>query len=324
MTARTLVITGWMAGAFLSFPVEAARAEPEVRSLGILQGADPDDSMNAVSEFVEVLTRSIESRKVLRVVPPSEFPNPSGAEFTPQRFRAWAKNAGVDAVVSTRAVPTPGGSNFDVQVRMGHSGALISEFTVNSAGAGGAKSRVDSLAGAILESLGYGARVSAGTAEVSPAEAGAGSSTAELVILPKGAPVAIQSDELEVTQQDDEGRRLVFLGNVQVVRGDIRLDADRLEAFYPQGASRPEQLEAEGHVEVVQGDRRGRCETAIYDSVRQQVLCRGRAELTQGCETVRGSEIQFDLAEERVRVIGAASVVIQPGGEETDCEGEAS
>ena len=55
-----------------------------------------------------------------------------------------------------------------------------------------------------------------------------------------------------------------------------------------------------------------------------EVLCRGRAELTQGCETVRGSEIQFDLVEERVRVIGAASVVLQAGGDGADCEGGTS
>lgn len=324
MTGRKSVVAGWIAAVFLSFPVDAVQADPEVRSLGVLPAADSHDSASRASDFAEVLARSIERREVLRVVPPSQFPNASGEDIAPQRVRAWAKNAGVDAVVSTRAVLTPEGSNFDIQVLMGHSGALISEFTLDTARGAEVKSRVDSLAGEILESLGYGARVSASVKDDSATRGGADSSAAELGLLPKGTPVAIQSDELEVTQQDDDGRRLVFLGNVQVIRGDIRLDADRLEAFYPPGASKPEQLEAEGHVEVVQGDRRGRCETAIYDSVRQQVLCRGRAELTQGCETVRGSEIQFDLLEERVRVIGAASVVIQAGGDEADCEGGAS
>ena len=186
-------------------------------------------------------------------------------------------------------------------------------------------SRLEPLVTAILESLGYGPHFSAQPSPGSPdTEAGANTTATELGLMQKGKPVAIRSDELEVTQQDDRGRRLVFLGNVRVTQGDITLEADRLEAFYPKGMSRPERLEANGHVRVVQGNRRAQCETAIYDSLRQQVFCRGHAELIQGCDTVRGSEIQFDLAEERVRVIGAASVVIQSGDDEADCEESAS
>jgi hypothetical protein len=42
------------------------------------------------------------------------------------------------------------------------------------------------------------------------------------------------------------------------------------------------------------------------------VICTGRAELFQGCDHVRGQEIRFDLAGDRVRVTGAPSVVIYP------------
>ena len=56
----------------------------------------------------------------------------------------------------------------------------------------------------------------------------------------------------------------IFTHNVQVTQGDIDLQADRLEAFYPEGSSQPERLEAEGNVRVVQADRRARCERATY------------------------------------------------------------
>ena len=109
----------------------------------------------------------------------------------------------------------------------------------------------------------------------------------------------------------DGGRRLVFSQNVEVLQGDVSLNADRLEAIYPQGASQPERLLASGHVLVVQGDRRARCDEAIYERGPYTIVCRGKAEVLQACDRVRGEEIEFDLERERVRVTGAASVVIQ-------------
>jgi lipopolysaccharide export system protein LptA len=128
-------------------------------------------------------------------------------------------------------------------------------------------------------------------------------------------PISINSEELEVFPHDG-GRRLVFSRSVEVLQGDVTLNADRLEAVYPQGASQPERLLASGHVRVVQGDRRARCDEAIYERGSQTILCRGRAEVLHGCDRVRGEEIEFDLERERVRVTGAASVVIHSEDED--------
>ena len=136
----------------------------------------------------------------------------------------------------------------------------------------------------------------------------------EVSLLPGASsdePIAINSEELEVLPQGG-GRRLVFSRNVEVQQGDITLYADRLEAIYPEGASQPDRLFASGHVRVVQGDRRGRCEEATYERAANTIVCRGKAQVTQGCDQVRGESIEFDLGRKRVRVVGAASVVIQP------------
>lgn len=134
-------------------------------------------------------------------------------------------------------------------------------------------------------------------------------------------PISIKSEELEVVPVDG-GRRLVFSRNVVVIQGDIELRADRLEAIYPEGASRPETLIAEGHVVVEQGDRHARCEKATYERKLRTIVCSGKAEVVQGCDLVRGREIEFDLERERVRVTGAASVLIRSGGDGAgdDCE----
>ena len=89
--------------------------------------------------------------------------------------------------------------------------------------------------------------------------------------------------------------------------------------FHPPGRSQPERLTATGHVTVRQGERRARCQKATYVRADQTIQCQGNAEVTQGCDRVRGREIEFDLERDRVRVNGSASVLIQPEGPEGNC-----
>jgi len=127
-------------------------------------------------------------------------------------------------------------------------------------------------------------------------------------------PVSIESDEIEIV--DRAGlRHLVFRREVKVVQGDVTLLTDHLEAFYPEGASQPDRLEATGNVRVRQGERSARCESATYLRQEQVIVCRGQAEILRKCDRVRGGEIRFDLERDTVRVVGSASVVLQAKGE---------
>ncbi len=136
------------------------------------------------------------------------------------------------------------------------------------------------------------------------------------------APIEINADEAEIVSRD-RGRELVFQHNVEVRQANVVLRSDRLEASYKKGESEPERLVAQGRVFVDQGGRRARCDRAVYLRAAQQLTCRGHAELVQGCDIVRGESIQFDLAEDRARVEGAASIVIRPERDEGDgCAGD--
>jgi lipopolysaccharide export system protein LptA len=246
--------------------------------------------------------------------------------------RRWARWNSVENVVVGR-VDRAGerGLRAAIELRSGHSGAARAEYRLEPDEAedwGGAVTQLAILILAEVEASAPDAPARATSAEPGPAaEPGADAEPGRgeeggLRLLPgvsRDDPISIESDELEVLPEDG-GRRLVFSRNVRVQQGDITLEADRLEAVYPQGASQPDLLLASGRVRVVQGDRRGRCDEAIYDRDAQTIVCRGKAEVTQGCDQVRGEEIEFDLARERVRVTGAASVVIQPGSaEDGDC-----
>jgi lipopolysaccharide transport protein LptA len=129
------------------------------------------------------------------------------------------------------------------------------------------------------------------------------------------APFSIESESLDV--RDEAGlRRLVFSDRVRARRGDLSLEAAQLVAVYPAGASQPDRLEARGDVRFVQGGQSARCDSALYDRVRDHVTCRGNARFRDGGSELAGQVIEIDLGRETVKVHGGASLVIEPKAEE--------
>ena len=133
-------------------------------------------------------------------------------------------------------------------------------------------------------------------------------------------PIEIQSQELEVTAEGD-AKRIIFRSDVQVVQGDVTMFADYLEALYPAGASNPDRLDARGRVRVVDETREIQCNEATYYREDEIVTCRGDAVLILGCDEVHGGEIEFNLSDERVKVIGGAEMILRPssGDASDDC-----
>ncbi|MBK7947447.1 MAG: hypothetical protein IPK00_01550 [Deltaproteobacteria bacterium] len=125
------------------------------------------------------------------------------------------------------------------------------------------------------------------------------------------APIEIKADQAELTAEGND-RKLVFQGGVWVKQDNVIVTSDRLEAEYVDGESEPSRLLAQGSVHVEQGNRAARCDRAEYLRATSQLTCRGHAELVQGCDVVRGEVIVLDLAADKARVEGAASIVINP------------
>ena len=148
------------------------------------------------------------------------------------------------------------------------------------------------------------------TASTAPAADGAEQGVSMFPI--KGdKPLSIRSDELEALENEGR-RRLLFTSNVHIEQGDLLVNSDRLEAFYPPGGSQPDKLVASGHVEVKQLQRRMLCNTATYFQTEDRLLCVGNAELQQGDDRVRGREIEIFIKQNRVKVRGGATVNVTP------------
>ncbi len=293
--------------------------------------ARDSSSVEGLPDVAALLASALAMHTGGRVVAPASVLHDERGIDDPQAqdVRRWAEWNSVESVVVGRLGRSEEhGLDVAVELRSGHSGAPRASYRLAPAEDADLEGAVTRLASQILADLGEDAdTVTDALPGVSAPSAGASADAATGSAAPEGSgialipgvsrddPISINSDELEVLPQAG-GRRLVFSHNVEVLQGGITLTADRLEAVYPQGASQPDLLVASGNVRVSQGDRRGRCDRATYERALHTIVCRGKAEIVQGCDQVRGEEIEFDLGQERVRVKGAASVVIQPEGDE--------
>lgn len=271
-----------------------------------------------------------------RLLAPSSFVAEPGLEPSSDAVRGWAYNAAVDELVLGRVLAGGEFENerLELVVRSGHSGAerLRVTRTLPIAGARDGKKEDGGILAATLASvveellvgLGYtdpdlvaggGGDVAAGSSSESAEDETNTGRGLDAKIGKSGfnsdAPIEIKADEAEIINRES-GRELRFQRNVFVRQANVTLRSDELEATYTRGASEPERLIAQGRVFVDQGGRQAKCDRAVYLRAEQQLTCRGHAELVQGCDIVRGESIQFDLAGDRARVEGAASIVIRP------------
>lgn len=323
--------------ALAGLPVRVAVAPFAVE--GVAGRAVEPDRADLGLRVAKVLTARLGLRDPERLLPPGSFVASDELEPQAESVRRWAWQAAVEAVVVGRVARPEGAASREVVeavLRSGHSGAELARHAVALDAVGSLDASMDRLAAALLADLGHAdapvassdpagsvgpsGEVPGGVAPTRDAGAGAGDARggrrgldADLGLsnFEKDAPIEIHAEEAEIVSHDDE-RLLVFQRNVRVRQANVSLRSDRLEALYRKGESEPRQLVAQGRVHVDQDGRRARCDRAVYVRDDQTLQCTGHAELVQGCDVVRGESIEFDLARDRARVEGAASIVIRP------------
>ena len=304
-----------------SVPSEGPQSPPSIAVARFAHDERPGAQSAAPEpDVATLLAGRLSERMSTGVVAPAAFDVPSVEAPEARQVREWAERAGVGTVVLGSIRAAEGGVSVEVEVRSGHSGVAIANHQVALVAADDPAPAVDALAEAILTGLGYQPPAepvepitAAGAEQPSP-------KNERLSLIQEGEAISIQSDELEVIQDGAE-RHLIFSRGVRVEQGEVQLRTDRLDAYYKKGESQPDRLVARGQVRLKHGERWARCEVATFYNSERRVVCSGQASLQQGCDLVRGEEIHIDLQEDRVRVIGGASVVIADDGK-TDCAGE--
>jgi len=124
-------------------------------------------------------------------------------------------------------------------------------------------------------------------------------------------PVTVTAQMLTVDQGQASA---VFLGEVLVVQGQMRLSADELRVVYAEEAGRISQMWAKGNVVLVNDQDAVRADTAEYVIDEGMVYMQGNVVLTQGEATFTAARFSTDLTRNLGKLEGGVAVVFTPQG----------
>lgn len=145
----------------------------------------------------------------------------------------------------------------------------------------------------------------------------AGQASAQVAVgfggVPHDAQQAVEavSDSLIIDQTTG---RAVFIGNVVIVQGDLRIAAERVEVIYPEadGQQNVQEVIATGGVLVTRGEDTAEGNAARYDVAAALLTMTGDVLVTQGTTTIGGEEMVIDMTTGNGTVSGRVRTVLTP------------
>lgn len=286
----------------------AGRAEPAAPSIAVVtfagQGAE-------VPDVAAQLTERIRAQELGVILGPGEAGTALSAAAESAEIRQRAESLGVDALIVGSTEQRAEATRIDFRLHLAESPAALATYVAEVTSPDQLEHTLDRLA----QEVAAAARTALAPPQLPEVSATARSPGDAGGLTRSDAPISITSEEMEA-YQNEASRRFVFLRNVRVTQDDLTLTSDRLEAFYPDSSNQPDRLVATGSVRLMQRGRRASCDEATYLRTTDRVVCRGSAELREGCDRVRGRVIEFDLTDEHLVVSGAASAVLYSGSDE--------
>ncbi len=145
----------------------------------------------------------------------------------------------------------------------------------------------------------------------------AGQASAQVAVgfggVPHDAQQAVEavSDSLTIDQTTG---RAVFLGNVVIIQGDLRIAAERVEVIYPEtdGQQTVQEVIASGGVLVTRGEDTAQGNEAHYDIAAALLTMMGDVLVTQGATTIGGEEMVIDMTTGNGTVTGRVRTLLTP------------
>lgn len=135
-------------------------------------------------------------------------------------------------------------------------------------------------------------------------------------------PIEINADQLEVLQEDSKA---IFSGHVVAIQGEVRLKSDKMTVYYakkdeaqPQKSAAPEEsgsirkIDVEGSVFLSTPEETASGTSGVYDVEKGQILLNDNVVLTRGSNTLKGSNLVYDFAAGKSRLVGAGSAKQMP------------
>jgi lipopolysaccharide export system protein LptA len=109
-------------------------------------------------------------------------------------------------------------------------------------------------------------------------------------------PITIKSNEMTA---DNKGKTAVFSGKVVAKQGDITIFSDKLFVGYSDKNGEVEKVEALGNVRIVQQNRTGFADQAVYDSLNGRIVLTGAPRVVQGSDSISGKEITYYVDDDK-------------------------
>ena len=125
------------------------------------------------------------------------------------------------------------------------------------------------------------------------------------------APVDIESDKFSVDQSTNLA---VFLGNVLVVQGLLRLSADQVNVEYASDESNDiSAVIAVGNVTFVNGAEAAEAQRAEYTLATNEIVMTGDVLVTQGRSALSGQKMVVNLETGKGEMIGRVKTILRSG-----------
>ena len=111
-------------------------------------------------------------------------------------------------------------------------------------------------------------------------------------------PLEITSDRM---RSEDGGIKIIFIGNVVAIRGNLKITSDILEIYNTQDKKETEEIIAIGNVFITRDLKRGKGDKAIYIDKLQKIILTGTPKAIAWEETnmIEGRELIFLLDKDR-------------------------
>lgn len=122
------------------------------------------------------------------------------------------------------------------------------------------------------------------------------------------APIDVDANAIDVL---DQNSKAIFSGDVRIVQGSMKLNADTVTVFYDRtnkaGNPTIQRLDAQNNVKLVTPTETASGRYGVYDVAQKTVTLVGGVTLTRGESVLRGQRLSIDLQTGRSKLDGAGT-----------------
>ncbi len=119
----------------------------------------------------------------------------------------------------------------------------------------------------------------------------------------------ISSDTMRA---DNFSMLVTFFGNVKAEYGLMKIQAEKLEAFFDKQMKRLSRLEATGKVIIFQGEKSISGEKAVFDQEKGTITVTGKPRMTDGKSVVEGEKLMVDIFARQGEITGGVKATFTP------------